>query len=32
MSPIRKGEDWGAPGALPSDGVIVRSDREAPCA
>ena len=26
---IRKGEPWGAPGALPPDGVIVRSDAEA---
>src|SRR5437868_4101351 len=26
---IRKGEAWGAPGALPPDGKIVRSDREA---
>ena len=26
---IRKGEDWGAPGALPDDGVVVRSDGEA---
>ena len=27
--PIRKGEAWGAPGALPADGVVVRSDAEA---
>lgn len=27
--PIRKGEPWGAPGALPPDGVVVRSDAEA---
>lgn len=26
---IRKGEPWGEPGALPSHGVVVRSDREA---
>lgn len=26
---IRKGESWGAPGALPDDGIVVRSDREA---
>jgi hypothetical protein len=26
---IRKGEPWGEPGALPSDGVVVRSDAEA---
>jgi hypothetical protein len=26
---IRKGEPWGAPGALPPDGVVVRSDAEA---
>ena len=26
---IRKGEPWGAPGALPSQGVLVRSDEEA---
>ena len=26
---IRKGEPWGAPGALPADGVVVRSDAEA---
>ena len=26
---IRKGEPWGAPGALPDDGVVVRSDAEA---
>jgi hypothetical protein len=26
---IRKGEDWGAPGVLPHDGVVVRSDAEA---
>ncbi|MGQ0432875.1 MAG: diacylglycerol/lipid kinase family protein [Microthrixaceae bacterium] len=25
---IRKGEAWGAPGALPADGVVVRSDAE----
>lgn len=27
--PIAKGEPWGAPGALPVDGVVVRSDAEA---
>ncbi|MDQ2650166.1 MAG: hypothetical protein M3Z03_11515 [Actinomycetota bacterium] len=27
--PIQKGEPWGQPGALPSDGVLVRSDAEA---
>lgn len=27
--PIRKGEPWGRPGALPPDGVVVRSDAEA---
>lgn len=27
--PVRKGEPWGAPGALPGNGVIVRSDAEA---
>jgi hypothetical protein len=27
--PIRKGEPWGVPGPLPSDGVVVRSDAEA---
>jgi hypothetical protein len=27
--PIRKGEAWGAPGALPAGGVVVRSDAEA---
>lgn len=27
--PIRKGEAWGAPGALPAEGVVVRSDAEA---
>ena len=27
--PIRKGEAWGAPGALPADGVLVRTDAEA---
>jgi len=27
--PIRKGEEWGVPGALPDDGVLVRSDVEA---
>ena len=27
--PIRKGEPWGAPGGLPPDGVVVRSDAEA---
>lgn len=26
---IRKGEPWGAPGPLPADGVVVRSDAEA---
>ena len=26
---IRKGEDWGTPGPLPADGVVVRSDAEA---
>ncbi|MDQ3354782.1 MAG: hypothetical protein M3507_09970 [Actinomycetota bacterium] len=26
---IRKGQAWGAPGALPHDGVVVRSDAEA---
>ena len=26
---IRKGEPWGAPGALPDDGVVVSSDAEA---
>jgi hypothetical protein len=26
---IRKGEPWGEPGALPCDGVVVRSDAEA---
>lgn len=26
---IRKGEPWGAPGALPPDGVVVRTDAEA---
>lgn len=26
---IRKGEPWGIPGALPDDGVVVRSDLEA---
>jgi hypothetical protein len=26
---IRKGEAWGGPGALPDDGVVVRSDAEA---
>jgi hypothetical protein len=26
---IRKGEAWGAPGALPDDGVVVRSDADA---
>jgi hypothetical protein len=26
---IRRGEAWGAPGALPDDGVVVRSDAEA---
>jgi hypothetical protein len=26
---IRKGETWGEPGALPPDGVVVRSDAEA---
>ena len=27
--PIAKGEPWGGPGALPPDGVVVRSDLEA---
>ena len=27
--PIAKGEPWGEPGALPEDGVVVRSDGEA---
>ncbi len=26
---IRKGEEWGSPGPLPDDGVVVRSDAEA---
>lgn len=26
---VRKGEPWGAPGPLPDDGVVVRSDAEA---
>lgn len=26
---IEKGKDWGRPGALPTDGVVVTSDREA---
>lgn len=26
---VRKGEAWGAPGGLPPDGVVVRSDAEA---
>lgn len=26
---VRRGENWGAPGALPADGVVVRSDAEA---
>ena len=26
---IEKGKDWGAPGALPDDGVVVRTDAEA---
>jgi hypothetical protein len=26
---IRKGQDWGAPGPLPDDGIVVRSDAEA---
>jgi diacylglycerol kinase family enzyme len=26
---IEKGEDWGAPGPLPADGVMVRTDAEA---
>src|SRR5918911_1706935 len=26
---IKKGESWGAPGALPDDGVLVRTDAEA---
>lgn len=29
VSPIRKGQDWGVAGALPSSGVVVRSDLEA---
>ena len=27
--PISKGQPWGAPGSLPDDGVVVRSDAEA---
>ena len=26
---IRKGQPWGGPGALPDDGVVVRTDAEA---
>ena len=26
---VRKGEDWGVPGPLPADGVVVRDDAEA---
>jgi len=26
---IEKGEAWGSPGTLPSDGLVVRSDAEA---
>lgn len=29
MSPIAKGQPWGAPGELPEGGVVVRSDIEA---
>jgi hypothetical protein len=29
VTPIEKGQQWGAPGALPADGVVVRSDAEA---
>jgi hypothetical protein len=29
MAPVEKGQQWGAPGALPPDGLIVRSDAEA---
>jgi hypothetical protein len=29
MSPIAKGQPWGAPGELPDGGVVVRSDAEA---
>lgn len=29
MSPIAKGQPWGAPGELPEGGVVVRSDAEA---
>lgn len=32
MSPIAKGEPWGAPGDLPDGGVLVRSDAEASAA
>ena len=32
MSPIAKGEPWGAPGELPDGGVVVRSDAEAAAA
>ena len=32
MSPIAKGQPWGAPGDLPEGGVIVRSDAEASAA
>ena len=32
MSPIAKGQSWGAPGELPEGGVVVRSDAEAAAA
>lgn len=32
MSPIAKGQPWGAPGDLPEGGVVVRSDAEAAAA
>jgi hypothetical protein len=32
VSPIAKGEPWGAPGELPEGGVVVRSDAEAAAA
>lgn len=32
MSPIAKGQPWGAPGELPEGGVVVRSDAEAAAA
>jgi hypothetical protein len=32
VSPIAKGQPWGAPGDLPAGGVIVRSDAEASAA